>query len=239
MSCDKSPYVSRFGHITHIRPNGVTGSDLLLLLEKEIRIEPYFRETLFWGIEMKLDYRTELSTSQKRTTKLIVGTFFLLLSKKSFEDITVREICRASLIPHSTFYNYFDDKYDVFRWAFYKTFYEYYPEMDLVMNHYDNIDLAAERVCDFMDQHKGMLRKVAAHNPPNGALYQLLKEVATEIGQILAGNCTRDKNFDFPYEVLFGTYINGFLEMFHQTFYQGKTYSREQIRNYMRDLYDV
>lgn len=188
---------------------------------------------------MKLDYKSALTTSQKRTTNIIVGTFFMLLSKKSFEDITVREICRVSLIPHSTFYNYFDDKYDVFRWAFYKTFYEYYPEMDLVMNHYDNIDLAAERVCDFMDKHKGVLRKVAAHNPQNGALYQLIRETATEIGQILANNCTRNQNFDFPYEVLFGTYINGFLEMFNQTFYEGKTYSREQIRNYMRDLYDI
>ena len=64
---------------------------------------------------MKLDYKSALTTSQKRTTNIIVGTFFMLLSKKSFEDITVREICRVSLIPHSTFYNYFDDKYDVFR----------------------------------------------------------------------------------------------------------------------------
>lgn len=188
---------------------------------------------------MKLDYRAELTTSQKRTTNIILGTFFLLLSKKDFDDITVREICRTSLIPHSTFYNYFDDKYDVFRWAFYKTFYSYYPEMDLVMNHYDNIDLAADRVCDFMEENKKMLTKVAAHNPRNGALYQLMKEVATEIGQILAKNCTRDKNFDFPYEVLFQNYINGFLEMFNQTFYEGKSYTREQIHNYMRTLYGV
>lgn len=194
---------------------------------------------IFRGIKMKLDYRAELTTSQKRTTKIIVGTFFLLLSKKSFEDITVREICRVSLIPHSTFYNYFDDKYDVFRWAFFKEFHDYYPEMDLVMNHYDNIDLAAERVCDFMEDHKTLLQKVVAHNPQYGPFYQLVKEVGTEIGQVLAQNCTRDKNFDFPYEILFNNYVNGFLEMFNQTFYQGKTYSREQIRNYMRDLYDV
>ncbi len=187
---------------------------------------------------MKLDYRAELTTSQKRTTKIIVSTFFLLLTKKDFDDITVRELCRASLIPHSTFYNYFDDKYDVFRWAFYRTFYEYYPEMDLVMNHYDNIDLASERLCDFIDKYKPLLTKIAAHNPRNGTLMQLTREVATEIGQILAKNCTRDKNFDLPYEVIFNNYITGFLEIFNQCFFEKKSYSREQIHNYMRTIYE-
>ncbi len=188
---------------------------------------------------MKLDYRADLTTSQKRTTNLIVSTFFLLLTKKDFDDITVREICRTSLIPHSTFYNYFDDKYDVFRWAFFRTFREYYPEMDLVMNHYDNIDIASERLCDFMDKYKGILTKIAKHNPRNGSFYQLTYEIAYDIGQILAKNCTRDKNFDFPYEVLFNNYITGFLELFNQTIYEKKTYSRDQIRTYMRNLYKI
>lgn len=188
---------------------------------------------------MKLDFRAEMTTSQKRTTKIIVSTFFLLLTKKNFDDISVQEICRASLIPRSTFYNYFDDKYDLFRWAFKRTVYGYYPEMDIKMNHYDNIDKCADLVCDFMDDYRALLLKVAKHNPHNGTLFQLATEVATEMGKILAENCTRDKNFDFPYEVLFNNYITGFLEMFNQTFYEKKNYSRDQIRTYMRTLYGI
>ena len=54
---------------------------------------------------MKLDHRAELTTGQKRTTNIIVSAFFLLLSRKNFDNISVQEICRNSLIPRSTFYN--------------------------------------------------------------------------------------------------------------------------------------
>ena len=187
---------------------------------------------------MKLDFRNDLTTSQKRTTKMVSNAFFILLTKKNFDDITVREICRLSLIPHSTFYNYFEDKYDVLRWVFYHTFYGYYPEMDTVMNHYDNIDKASDSLCDFMDEYKSLISKVVVHNPQNGTFHQLIRQCMYEIGSIIAQNCTREKEFDFPYEVIFNNYVNGFLEVFNQTFYNKKTYSREQIRKYMRDLFD-
>ena len=38
---------------------------------------------------------------------------FMLLSEKSFEEITVRQLCEAAQYPRATFYNYFDDKYDL------------------------------------------------------------------------------------------------------------------------------
>lgn len=37
----------------------------------------------------------------------------MLLSEKSFEEITVGQLCEAAQYPRATFYNYFDDKYDL------------------------------------------------------------------------------------------------------------------------------
>ena len=188
-------------------------------------------------VKMKLDFRAELTMSQKRTTKIIVETMFLLLTKKSFEEITVREICRIGLIPNSTFYNYFEDKYDVLRWAFFKEVYRYYPEVDIVMNHYDNIDKCADAVCDFIEEYKGVLTRVAKKNPINGAFYQIISQCCYDFGLMIAKNCTRDKNFDYPYEVVFSNYVNGVLGVLSQTFYNGNTYSRKQIHTYFTDLY--
>lgn len=186
---------------------------------------------------MKLDFRAKLTTSQKRTTTMVVNAFFMLLTKKNFDDITVREVCALSMIPHSTFYNYFEDKYDIVRWKFYSLIYQYYPEMDTVMNHYDNIERSGDLLYDFLEEYRPILVKVAKKNPQNGTLHQTIKECMFEIGAIIAKNCTRDKNFDIPYEIIFNNYINGFLEMFNQTFYNGKTYSREQVRTFMKEFY--
>lgn len=189
------------------------------------------------GELMKLDYRANLTTAQKRTTNIIVDTLFLLLTKKDFNEITVREICRVGLIPHSTFYNYFEDKYDVIKWTFFKEVYKYYPEVDIVMNHYENIDKCADAICDFIDKNKGILSKVAKKNPMNGAYHQIISQCCYEFGLMLAANCTRDKNFDYPYEVVFNNYINGVIEILNQSFYFGKTYTRKQIHNYFKDLF--
>jgi len=107
---------------------------------------------------MKLDFRAKLSVSQKRTTTMIVNALYMLLTKKSFDEITVREICKISLIPHSTFYNYFEDKYDVVKWSFYAIVYNYYPEMDEIMNHYDNIEKSADLLYDFIDDYCSSLK---------------------------------------------------------------------------------
>lgn len=53
------------------------------------------------------------SLSQKRTYTLLKLTLFDLLSKMSFEKISLTLICNHAMIPRSTFYRYFDDKYDL------------------------------------------------------------------------------------------------------------------------------
>ncbi|MBQ1595864.1 MAG: TetR family transcriptional regulator, partial [Clostridia bacterium] len=129
---------------------------------------------------MKLDHRAELTTGQKRTTNIIVSAFFLLLSRKNFDNISVQEICRNSLIPRSTFYNYFDDKYDVVRWAFWRTMHELYPDLYKKMNHYDNIDYDAEAIYGFIEKYKTIFRKIAVQNPMYGSLHRLFRECFCE-----------------------------------------------------------
>lgn len=56
------------------------------------------------------------SISIKRTYSLLKEELFSLLSESSFEKLTLTEICNASMIPRSTFYRYFEDKYDLLRY---------------------------------------------------------------------------------------------------------------------------
>lgn len=187
---------------------------------------------------MKLDYRAELTTGQKRTTQMVVSAFFLLLTRKNFDDITVREICRNSLIPSSTFYNYFEDKYDVFRWAFFKYFYKFYPELHTKMNHYDLIDKDADRMYDFLQEFGPMLKKVFRKNPENGTLHQLITQCMTEIGDIIEENCTSGRDYQMPYEIVKHTYVDALRQILDQTFYGGQTFSREQLHTYMNKVFN-
>ena len=62
---------------------------------------------------MKHDLTGRQSITVKRTVKLLTDTLTELLEKEPFEKITVMDICEKSMIPRATFYNYFEDKYDL------------------------------------------------------------------------------------------------------------------------------
>lgn len=53
------------------------------------------------------------SNSNIRTKRDITNAFMELLKSKTFSSITVHDICEKSLVHRSTFYRYYEDKYDL------------------------------------------------------------------------------------------------------------------------------
>lgn len=49
----------------------------------------------------------------KRTYILLKNALFELLSKKSFEEIKVNDICNLAMVHRTTFYSHFSDKYEL------------------------------------------------------------------------------------------------------------------------------
>ncbi len=60
-----------------------------------------------WGFEMYKKCKKEQSINRQKT---IETTFLNLLKNKSYENISVSEICEASNIPRKAFYRYFENK---------------------------------------------------------------------------------------------------------------------------------
>ncbi len=62
---------------------------------------------------------------QNTTRDHILTVFNDLMDRKSFEKITVEEVCREAGISKPTFYRYYKDKYDVMTYNFRKLFDRY------------------------------------------------------------------------------------------------------------------
>lgn len=56
-----------------------------------------------------------------KTHKALYEAFTELLQTKSFEDITVTQLCERALVRRATFYKHFDDKYDFFNFYITRT----------------------------------------------------------------------------------------------------------------------
>ena len=50
----------------------------------------------------------------KKTNSNLISGFLMLLKEKSFDNITVSEICERSGVHRATFYKHFNDKYEFF-----------------------------------------------------------------------------------------------------------------------------
>ena len=57
------------------------------------------------------------SISTRRTYLLLKAALFRELEAAPFERITLTDICSRSMIPRSTFYRYFEDKYDLLQYC--------------------------------------------------------------------------------------------------------------------------
>lgn len=53
----------------------------------------------------------------RRTYKLLFESLLSLLSEKSFEDISVTDICEKAMIHRTTFYKHFEDKYELLKFC--------------------------------------------------------------------------------------------------------------------------
>ena len=66
---------------------------------------------------MKYDLTKKLTIGASRTLYSLQQSLLSLLSEKSFEEIAVGELCEKAMLPRATFYNYFDDKYDLLEYC--------------------------------------------------------------------------------------------------------------------------
>lgn len=57
------------------------------------------------------DKKEKIST--RRTYLLLSRSLFALLEETPFEKLTLTQLCDHCLVPRSTFYRYFEDKYDL------------------------------------------------------------------------------------------------------------------------------
>ena len=102
---------------------------------------------------MKLDAKKKKTLAARRTLKILTLALTQLLQEKPFEKITVIDLCERALIPRATFYNYFDDKYDLLQYHWESLKEELLPE------HQDTEPYRTERILELIGRLQEFVRK--------------------------------------------------------------------------------
>jgi AcrR family transcriptional regulator len=74
-----------------------------------------------FALDSQKEKKEKIST--RRTYLLLSRSLFQLLEETPFEKISLTQLCDDSMVPRSTFYRYFEDKYDLLYYCL-ETFFE-------------------------------------------------------------------------------------------------------------------
>ncbi len=105
-------------------------------------------------MEKKSDLRV------RKTYNALMRAFEELLSKKTFDDITVNELCETALIRRPTFYSHFEDKYDFLRFYLNEIQSRIESESDqIAVTREEHFEHSWRMLMKFVDDHPDLIRK--------------------------------------------------------------------------------
>lgn len=185
---------------------------------------------------MKYDTTKKATIGAKRTLTAIQNALIKLLEKKSFDTIQVQEICEESMIPRATFYNYFDDKFDLLYWCFSCLEKSVYPEIDTVMDHSINIDEIITNLFDLADQYRPVLDRILKTNPTDGGLYKEFSSYFLSGSMRIMKSCTLTPELKVPADMIAKMYAYAFLTVFEWAYIDKHKASREELLKYLHVL---
>ena len=179
---------------------------------------------------MKYDLTKKTNRFAERTLKDFSETLFSLVEKKKFEDITVNELCNACNYPRATFYNYFQDIYDLLDYCWENMSKEIKIQDYKSITPEERTQVLFERLYTFFEKKKDTVDRIMSNNEIDGAMAESLKRfMLLKIREILS-SCGCVKNKNMPLEMITMHYSNTLQMVLEFCFLRKDSISKEEAR---------
>lgn len=179
---------------------------------------------------MKYDLNNKTNRFAQRTLAAFSETLFTLLMKKPFEEITVNELCEISNYPRATFYNYFEDIYDLLNYCWLCLSKEINLEDYVEMKPEERLYEIFSRIYDFMDSNFKDLESVLKYNQLEGKLIGSFQKYLREQIRTIMKNCSCNKKYPVPFEMVVDHYSNTLQLVIEWSFFKKERYFKEKAQ---------
>ncbi len=185
---------------------------------------------------MKYAANKKLTKGQLRTLDTFSKQMFILLSNKSFEEITVNELCDSTSYPRATFYNYFDDKYDLLNYCWevlsFKirlNEYKHGQENEMLFVYFD-------RIYDFSKDNIEIINKIMRHNSEIGYMFSSFRNYLNNYMRLIFKDCPEANSKNIPNTLLADYYSNTLFLVWKWIIVNDDTCSKKQAHAYLKML---
>lgn len=123
---------------------------------------------------------TKEKISTRRTYLLLSRSLFTLLEETPFEKISLTQLCSHSMVPRSTFYRYFEDKYDLLYYCLQNFFDDANLDKDVMYLKDGKSKKFVTKLITVMDKNKDSFRRIWQTNK-NGIFMDILRDYLIQV----------------------------------------------------------
>lgn len=185
---------------------------------------------------MKYNLNDKMPRNARRVLDAMSAALFSYLSEKPFEEITVGELCERAGYPRATFYNYFDDKYDLL--GFFWQVITKQVKFDEITRYSmrEAIDVYFDRIFDLFTANESSIRAIVSHNGNDGYFVASCRIYLTAQLKIAVKAFTDSIRCPIPQDLLAEHYANTLLLVFGKSFLGERRLSREETKRALEYL---
>lgn len=177
---------------------------------------------------MKIDLSGRTGRFARRTLSDFSEKMILLLTDMPLEEISVRRICDICNYPRSTFYNYFDDIYDLMDYCWMAIAKDMNLEQYMKIPAGDRSKEIFLMLYDYLDGYRPQIHKILSKNSLNGRCMSSLRLFMR--GQIkdIVSRCPYTKDFPLREDVMADYYAVTIEMLLEKCFLEKNPLSKEE-----------
>lgn len=183
---------------------------------------------------MKYDLTKKLTIGASRTLISLQKAMLTLLSEKSFEEIAVQELCEKSMLPRATFYNYFDDKYDLLDYYLLTIHKQIEIGCQDVEGCQERLKVLMENCIDFFDQNIEIIQNILKNNHPDQYFINQIRFYLITNMVNAFNSCPNPYPYKVPKEMEARLYSEAVLIILEWKYLDKKECSKEQAKEYLQ-----
>ncbi|MDO5522409.1 MAG: TetR/AcrR family transcriptional regulator [bacterium] len=177
---------------------------------------------------MKYDLSKKTNRFAKRTLAAFSETLLELIKEESFEDITINQLCERCNYPRATFYNYFEDIYDLLNYCFSLVQGVINIEYSYELSEEERTMFLFEVFYDYLSGQKDVIKQIKQYNPADGVLMSCLWKYMKEQVTSIMSECPYSKDLPVSQDILVAHYSNTIQLILEQSFFVKNSISKKE-----------
>lgn len=167
----------------------------------------------------------------QKTYEGLINAFQELLKEKTFEEITVKELCACAKTRTATFYSHFSDKYDFFAFMVKELRKSFSDNVEVTYSKSEPTDYYTTLMkngLEYLEMHDKMANTIKSNNMLVGMLQFMPDEMTNELKKHLSADLPEYSQLKHP-DLVIQFLLGGMNQVTEWWFVNRKSISKEEV----------